>query len=127
MKVQRKVVGCGHEDETVKEAYPDGRNIRPFREQAYWRDRVFGVFPFVEDEQTNREESEYYQADDCGGIPGMCHAAELKAEEKHESSSHYRNRADPIHGFQSIPNGRLRIIKVQEQRKEDENSSCDGH
>lgn len=96
-------------------------------EEPEWHHRVFGELPLVDEEQSDRDETEYDEADGRSGVPGVRDAPIFKPEEEHYRPSGYGDDADPVDGFESSYHRSLGYIDVKKEQDDDECKTVEWH
>jgi hypothetical protein len=76
---------------------------------------IAGKFPFVKNEEQSDDDAEDDQADYFCGSPGVGDTAKFETEEEHEGSADDGQRAGPVDCFEAVPNGRFRVVEVEEE------------
>jgi len=127
LEVKGEIVRPADEGKAVAEADAERGDIGAVLEDAQRHDRVARELPLVEHEEPGDDDAEDDEADDLGRAPGVRDAAELEAEQEHQCAADDGEAATPIDGFQAIPDGRLGVMKTQEEEEEDGDRSGDGY
>lgn len=59
LEIERVEIGAGNEDHSVDEADGKRSEVGRFGEEAKWHHRVFGQFPFIEEEENDGDDAKY--------------------------------------------------------------------
>lgn len=100
LEVEGEEKGARNKDHAMTEADQQCADIGAVLEDAQRYDGVFREFPFVYEENSNRDEPKHDKADDRGGIPRVGNSAIFEAEEEHDCPTHDCDTSNPINRLQ---------------------------
>lgn len=101
-------------------------NVRSGLEQSERRNGVLGDLPLDEHEHTEGHNPKHDKTDHDRRVPGVRDAAVPEAEEEHDGGADAGEGAQPVHGQQTLDDGRLRRVHLEEEEHEDAGEPGDG-
>jgi len=114
LEVEGEEVGAGDEDEAVEEGGGEGGARAAVVEEVEGHDRVFGEFPFVDEEEDDGQDAKDDETEWVGGGPGVGDSAGFETKEEHNDAADDRDDADPVDGFDAREEGGAWRVEFKE-------------